>query len=185
MLNELNNIARPYAQAAFDCALEANALDAWQVMLTQLGAMVGNKTVEQLIKNPSVDHEALLALLMSLCELKLNEAQQDFLTLLLDKKRLIVLPNIALRFARLCSKYHRAITVSVTTAYELTVEQEKALTAALEKRFNVKVTLASEIDNTILGGAVVRIGDRVFNHSGKQLLKQLSNSLREGILNET
>jgi F-type H+-transporting ATPase subunit delta len=106
-----------------------------------------------------------------------SEQGNNFLKLLLEYGRVAVLPEIAQHFEALKANVENTVDVTVTSAVPMSAAQQKAVTAALEKRLGRAVRLETEIDETLIGGAVIRAGDVVIDGSLRSRLEGLSNAL--------
>jgi len=174
---DINEIARPYAQAAFDFALEYKQLDAWFDFLQTSAAVVDNEQVAILLHNPNITDEQWIEFFVSFFNERLNDAMQNFLRLLINYNRLIALPKIVDLFRALMADYEKIANVRVISAYPLTDKQEAMLKTPLEKRLNRTVNIESEVDASILGGAIIRVGNFVIDGSALSRLNQLKESL--------
>src|SRR5690606_36832934 len=94
-----------------------------------------------------------------------NEQQQNFIKLLQQHERLLALPEILQEFIALKAQKEQTLDVQVTTAMPLSDNLHKQLTDALQRRFKRNITLASQVDPAILGGAIIRAGDMVIDGS--------------------
>ncbi len=177
-MNELSTLARPYAKAAFDFALKENALNKWMQSLSDAAKLIADKHFRLLINNPYVSKQQLTELFFSILGEALNEHEENFIHLLIQNDRLTLLPEVSKRFLKLYNKNKKQTEVDVTSAFELTDEQKKRLADVLEKRLRLSVKLNCKADKTILGGAIIRAGDRVFNYSGRYMLDKLASDLR-------
>lgn len=177
-MKELPILARPYAKAAFDFALANNALKEWSESLNNAATIISNEHFKLLINNPKISRDELTHLIFSILGDALDEHKENFIQLLIQNHRLNVLPDIASKFSALYDNTKKQTNVQVTSAYPLTDEQKQKIEKALEKRLELKVNLTCETDTTILSGAIIRSGDRVFNYSGRFILNELATSLR-------
>ncbi len=177
-MQELSTLARPYAQAAFKFSLADQSLKAWSQMLHDAAAVISDPKMQALIDNPNISRETLIDILFSILEKELDEYQKNFLQLLVQNDRLLLLPQIARQWIALYDQHEKLIKIQVTSAFELTDTQEQHLIKALENRLTLTVKLEKLVDKTILGGAIIRAGDQVFNYSGRHILDKLANTLR-------
>jgi len=102
-----------------------------------------------------------------------------FLDLLLRKKRMRDFDLIVAQFESLVERSQGIQRAHVVSAVPLVTEEQKRLLAVLENYTKKKVKLTSEVDGTLLGGALVRIGDRVVDRSVRSLLDAIEHQLRE------
>ncbi|MFQ6004733.1 MAG: ATP synthase F1 subunit delta, partial [Woeseia sp.] len=91
--------------------------------------------------------------------------------------RVSVLPEIADHFEALKARVENTVDVTVTSAAPLTAAQRKAVASALKDRLGREVNLRTEIDENLLGGAVIRAGDVVIDGSLRSRLEGLSNAM--------
>lgn len=181
-----HTIARPYAQAAFEIASEAKGLDKWSKALGAAREVLHDGQVVKFLANPSLVDDARLSFLTELLASVDGKGSilaggdkhgTNFLKLLLEYGRVSVLPEIAEHFDALKADVENTIEVTVTSAVPLSAEQQKAVTKALKERLGREVSLATKIDENLIGGAVISAGDVVIDGSLRSRLEGLSNAL--------
>ena len=172
-----STIARPYARAAFEEALQRKRLAPWSQALHVAAAVVADPRVEALLGNPHVTPEELAQLVSGIAGAKLGEEGDNFVRTLATNRRLAVLPEIAARFDELKDAAEGVADVTVTSATPLDAGQQKVLTAALEKRLKRTVRLHYATDAALIGGAVVRTGDLVIDGSLRARLERIAYEL--------
>ncbi len=179
-----NTIARPYAQAAFELAHEAGELAKWSEGLALAGELLADGQVAVFLSSPSLDNEKRLELLTGLfAKAKADvlsgsdKKGTNFLKLLLEYGRVAVLPEIAEHFEALKAKVENTVDVTVTSATALSAAQQKEISTALRARLGRDINLETEIDESLIGGAVIRAGDVVIDGSLRARLEGLSNAL--------
>ena len=171
-------IARPYARAAFAHAHAGKALAAWSKLLGAAAAGAADARVSRLIGNPHVTGDELVELLGGLSKHAAGEAGKNFLRALHANRRLQLLPHIRDQFEKLRADVENVIDVEVVAAREIAAAQEKKLAAALAKRLGREVRMHTKIDESLLGGAIVRAGDLVIDGSLKGRLERLHSALQ-------
>jgi len=162
---EVATTARPYAQAAFTAARDARALPEWSAVLDRASAVIADERVRHLIGNPRVSTEQLVEFVGEIAGTAGNAAQGNFLRLLAANRRLALLPEIAAQYAVLRAAAEGQADVQILTAMPLAAEQQQRLVAALEQRLERRVRLHVAVDTGLIGGAIVRHGDLVFDGS--------------------
>jgi len=181
-----NTIARPYARAAFELASEAKNLGAWSAALNAAQDVLADGQVEKFLGNPSLSNEQKLTFLTDVFEKTGgkgsvlaggNEHGTNFLKLLLEYGRVAVLPEIAKHFKAFKADIENTVDVTVTSAAPLSAAQQESVAAALKERLGRDVNLSTEIDENLIGGAVIRAGDVVIDGSLRTRLERLSNAL--------
>jgi F-type H+-transporting ATPase subunit delta len=179
-----NTIARPYAQAVFELAHEAGELAKWSDGLSVAGELLADGVVAEYLSNPALNNDKRLEFLTGLFGkanahvLAGNDAQgNNFLKLLLEYRRVAVLPEIAAHFEALKAKVENMVDVTVTSATRLSAEQQDEIATALKSRLGRAINLATEIDENLIGGAVIKAGDIVIDGSLRARLEGLGNAL--------
>ncbi len=170
-------IARPYARAAFAHARDAEDFASWSKLLGTTAAAASDPRVARLIGHPRVTDEQLVELFAGLTGKEANEAGRNFLRTLAENKRLGLLPEIAAQFEVLRAEVENVIDVEVVAAREIAPPQQKRLMEALKRRLGRDVRLHTRIDDTLIGGAIVRAGDLVIDGSLKGRLARLGSAL--------
>ncbi|MFK7863413.1 MAG: F0F1 ATP synthase subunit delta [Pseudohongiellaceae bacterium] len=174
---ELSTLARPYAKAAFQVALQDSGLDSWSKMITLSAAVVDDKSVSALLVDPSLSSEQLATSFIGVCGDELDTKGQNFVHLLAENKRLLLLPMISEQFQALKANQEKSLDVEVTTAYELSSEILEKLADSLKTRLQREVKLNTNVDQSLLGGAVIRTEDTVIDSSVRGKLVKLAESM--------
>lgn len=174
---ELTTVARPYATAAFNFAVEQNAVAEWQQMLVFAGEVAKNESMEGLLSG-STAAEQLAEIFINICGEQLNTQGQNLVKVLAENKRLSVLPEIAELYAELKAEYEKEIDVDVTSATELSSVQQSKIGAALEQRLARKVKLNCNVNPALVAGVVIKAGDTVIDGSVKSKLNRLADALQ-------
>ena len=106
-----------------------------------------------------------------------NEHGTNFFRLLLENGRVVVLPEIADQFEALKARVENTVEAVVTSASPLSDSLQAEITKSLKERFGRDVRVATEIDENLIGGAVIRAGDVVIDGSLRARLEGLANAL--------
>jgi F-type H+-transporting ATPase subunit delta len=181
-----NTVARPYAQAAFEVAQESNALAELSASFAVARELMSDGQVAAFLARPSLNDAQRLEFLKGLFAKAVGEGSvfaggsdhgSNFLKLLLENRRVSVLPEIADHFEALKAEVENSVDAVVTSASPLSAEQTQEITASLKKRLGRDVKLTTEIDENLIGGAVIRAGDVVIDGSLRARLEGLANAL--------
>lgn len=176
-MSELNTVARPYAQAAFDMAREGNALAQWSDMIGLAAAVSADSTMREAIDSPNMSAEQQADLFIQVCADKLDDQGRNFVKLLAENRRLTLLPEIAVLFEELRADAEGTIEATVVSAKPMSDAQQQEIANALKSRFNRDVSLQVETDESILGGAIIRAGDTVIDGSVRGKLEKFAHAL--------
>ena len=174
---ETGELARPYAVAAFKQADEEGRLGEWAEMLELLAAVARDPTTSGLIANPRVDRARLVELFIDVCSDRLSDTGRNFVKVVGEYGRFALLPDISERFAEERAAREGRNHVHVTSAFKLSKAQRAAISAAMEKRLGSKVKLDCSVDDSLIGGVVIRAGDLVIDASLRGRLGQLAQAL--------
>jgi F-type H+-transporting ATPase subunit delta len=174
---EKSTIARPYAKALFELALEQKKLDGWSDALAIGAAVVSDARVRKLLASPLVTTEQLAQLLIDIGDKAFDSEAQNFMRVLASNRRLGLLPEIAAIFEKLKAHAQSITDVTVTSAAPLSAEQQHEYAAALRKRLKTDVRLHCEVDPALLGGAILRADDLVIDGSLRGRLDRLATEL--------
>jgi F-type H+-transporting ATPase subunit delta len=176
-MSNVTTLARPYAKAAFDLADAENATGRWNDMLDLASALVSEETMANLLQSPEVSGSQIVEMLSGIAGEAFDARFRDYLTVLAANKRFQLLPEIASLYQKLREEADRLLRVKVVSAFALDDNQAARLKDALARRFEREILLESEVDSSIIGGAVVYADGQVIDGSLKDRLTKLSNSL--------
>lgn len=174
---DFNTIARPYAQAAFKLAREKNSLASWSEQLAVLAAVVRDGQMQAILASPRLSPAKQRDLVLDICDAYLDDGGRNFVALLAENRRLIALPDVAAQYEALRSAEEGTLQARLISAKPVEDAVRDAVAEALGKRLSRKVSLQSEVDEALLGGAVIRAGDLVIDGSVRGRLSRLAASL--------
>lgn len=174
---EAITVARPYAQAAFKEASGLGELKSWSEMLQSVAQAVINPEVRAIVTSPRVIKSQLEALMLTFSGGTVSKAQSNFIKLLVESHRLILLPEIVMLFEMMRSEAEKNVDVVVVSAFDLSEAQKQKITGALQKRMGREIRLRCETDQKLLGGVIIRAGDKVIDGSARTHLSELANAL--------
>lgn len=179
MTEKLTTIARPYALAAFEYALENHDLLSWETMLKTAATIAQDKEMTPLFSSPAITQNEMVDIVCGIVEKTqtLDVEKKNFIQLLAEYERLTALPEIAKLFAAYRAEYEKTITVQITSVIALDTAYQQKFVDALTQRLKRKIALECEIDESLLGGAIIRAGDMVIDGSVRGKLNRLLESL--------
>lgn len=174
---ELSTLARPYAKAAFQYAADASDLQGWSDSLAVAAAVASQDTVVKLLSSPSYTATQQAEKTIEVCGDALNEKSRSFVQVLAENRRLQLLPQIYQQFEVLKANREKTVEVSVVSASEISTEQQEKLASALSSKLEREVSMQVSIDDSLIGGVVVRAGDTVIDGSIRGRLAKLAEVL--------
>ena len=174
---ELTTIARPYAKAAFVFAKEHDALEQWEKMLGLAAAVAGDASMRAYLDQPELDDATKVSAFAEVCGDELDESVRNFVAQLTQNKRLPLLPIILQLFHELLAEQQQFTDVEMISAFELDDAATDKLVAALKKRLGTEVNVTTSVDQSRIGGVLVRAGDTVIDGSVRGRLNRLAEQL--------
>jgi F-type H+-transporting ATPase subunit delta len=169
--------ARPYAQAAFEEAQKLGALKSWSEMLLALAEAVCHPEVRAVVTSPRVSKAQLEKLMEGFLSGEAKLQQRNFVRVLVDNQRLLLLPEIVTLFEALRAEAEKTVNVVVDSAFELSAAQQEKIVSALKVRMGREIKLVCKVNKELLGGVVIRAGDKVIDGSARTRLGEMANVL--------
>lgn len=176
-MSEFSTLARPYAEAVFKHALESGKLDHWAEILEFLALAVQDPELAKVVANPKVEKSKLLSLMAEIGKGVLDQEGLNFVRLLIDNDRINLIGEIRRLYHQLQAMHEGVLDVEVTTAFDLSKDNEQALMAALQKKFGKEIRLHIQQERDLIGGVVIKAGDKVIDGSVRGQLECLSKRL--------
>ena len=176
-MSEFVTVARPYAKAAFDFAVEHQNVDRWQNMLAFAAEVTKNEQMAELLSG-ALAPETLAASFIAVCGEQLDANGQNLIKVMAENNRLSVLPEVLEQFIALRASLEATVEVEVISATTLNDAQLVKITAAMEKRLSRKVKLNCKIDKSVMAGVIIRSGDMVIDGSVRGRLERLADVLQ-------
>jgi len=174
----VSRLAAKYAGAIFALAQEAGRIEATESDLVLVEETVaGHEELRRLVYHPRVPPEAKKKVLGELFGSRVAAPVRNFLFLLVDKRREAVFPAIVGEYRRLANEARNIVEAEVTAAFPLTEDQERALAARLGEVTGRNVALRVRTDKGLIGGIVVKLGDKLLDGSVVRRLKELEAAL--------
>lgn len=180
MLNR-TTLARPYARAAFEAARDDDALARWSEALGLASDIAATEEMHYLAGDPRVGGDRLLELFAGVNKDSgkdsFDDSFENFLRVVITNGRLELLPEIAIQYEQRRREAEQRIRVEVFSARPMDDKQSSELAKRLEERFGREVEMHVEIDESLIGGAVIRAGDQVIDGSVRGRLEQLGRRI--------
>ena len=172
---ELATIARPYAEALFKA--QASDLAGTAAWLDELAAIGANAQLLAFADSPKVTDEQVFDLVSGVVRTALPEPGRNFLRLVIENRRLAALPVVAAQFRALMNAQGGTADAVVHSAFPIDAAALADLSATLEKRFARKLNVSVHIDESLIGGIRVVVGDEVLDTSVKARLEHMKAAL--------
>ncbi|KLV02951.1 ATP F0F1 synthase subunit delta [Photobacterium aquae] len=176
-MSDMTTIARPYAKAAFDLAVEKGELGPWAEMLSFAAEVTRDETIQDILDS-GYAADKLTEIFLTVCGEQLNEFGQNLIKVMAENGRLKALPAVCDEFMVLKSDHDKTIQATVTSAIALDDTQLETISTKLEARLERKVKLNCSVDETLIAGVVIRAGDLVIDNSVRGKLDRLSDTLQ-------
>ena len=174
---ELSTLARPYAKAAFEYALDNDQLVHWYEQLATAAAVAADKGMGAVLTNPSLTATQQAGKLSDVCGDALSAQMRNFIAILAANKRLALLPEIYTQFANYKANREKTVDVEVVSAFELGDSLRDGLAASLGKKLERQVQVQTSTDSNLLGGVLIRAGDLVIDGSVRGKLDKLAEAM--------
>lgn len=175
---EAITIARPYAEAIFKLAKKENKLSVWSEMLDVISVVLSDKQINALLNNPRVPAQKLCEIIIELCSKKLDIQAKNLIGVMVNNKRLQVLPQLKVLYEHLRTQYENVIEAKIISAFPLKPDQQEKLVTALRNKFQRKVNVTSVVDSDLIGGVKIEIGDQVIDSSVLGKLAAMTAALK-------
>ncbi len=172
-------LASKYARAFFETATEEKKLTEYGKQLLDVTKFLYSQDdLKDFLQNPLLQVKAKKEVLQKILPKKFRSGHvHNFLFLLLDKRRESLLPEICRQYMDLVRKAQNVVQAEVTVAYELGSAQEKNLAAKLSQKTGKTVVITKKIDKSILGGVIVKMGDKCIDGSVRRQMQSLKAQL--------
>ena len=174
-------IASRYASALFDLAKEDKALKALEADAAALSeTLAASGELRDVIASPVISREDQGRAIAAIgAKLGLNTLTANTLALMADKRRLFVLPQLLSALTEMIATEKGEVTAEVTAARALTAAQSKKLAETLKATVGKTVKLKTTVDESLIGGLVVKLGSTMIDTSVKAKLAALQNAMKE------
>ena len=176
-MSEHSNLARPYAKAIFELARDAGDYTKWSDQLAFLSTVSTDKNMLSAFHSPAVSIQQKTDLLLDIGKAQLDDQGQSLVKLLVQNGRLAALADINEQFVILRDEAEQVIEAQLITASEIDDARKAVIQKALSKRLGKKIKLQASVDESLIGGAIVRAGDWVVDGSVKAQLQDLVGAI--------
>ena len=180
-MSEAKTISRPYASACFDVAQEAGNTNEWLLFLEAAAEVVKDEAMLNLVKSPGIDKQALAKTIVAISNkasgVSDSEERRNFIFLLSQNNRLEALTEIKKQFQQMKQELEKVVEATITTASEISDESLNTIKKALEAKLQQSVTIEVMMDEGLIGGAKIQIGDNMIDASIRSQINELGRIL--------
>lgn len=176
-MSELTTIARPYAKAAFDFAIEHQSIEKWTSMLNFTANLTAQPELQLLLSGMN-SASTISDMIIAICGEQLDQYGQNLIRLMAENNRLTLLPTVFQLFLSYVAEHQAIKDVKVISAQPLTAAQQQKIAQAMEHKLAAKVKLDCSVDNSLIAGAIIRVDDIVIDGSSRGQLQRLANTLQ-------
>jgi len=183
-MSDFETLARPHSKAIYELASEQKGLQFWSDVL-QLGASIANdQDIKALVASPAILSAQVAELFISVMTdaaggPEITQEVKNLISLLAENERLLALPEIQQGYETFKHAAEGAIEVQVTSARKLTAKQEKQMAQNLKEKLGKEVTISTEIDQSLIAGAIIQAGDLVIDGSARGRLNKMTSLLNK------
>ena len=174
---DLTTLARPYAKAAFEYAIEAKQLAEWSELLGFVTQVVSDESMQKLLNSPHLTKDDQQDAMLKVCSDIQDQQAINFIKLLAQNGRLVALPEIEVLFNFLRSEFEKTVDAKITSATELSEKQITQIKEKLGVKLGRQVEASVEVNADLLGGLIIKAEDLVIDGSVRGQLAKLSDTL--------
>ena len=176
-MTDFTTAARPYASAVYDIASQSGDLDSWGDALANLANVVNDEQMRELLGSPEMGKQQKGELVIQVMGDNLNQQQQNLVKLMAENSRLQLMSDVLHQFELARAKAENKIEAEVISAFELTADQTDELVKTLKNKLGCDITLTTTVDESLIGGVIIKAGDTIIDASMKSQLDSLALSL--------
>ncbi len=176
-MSEIATLARPYAVAAYKRAKETASTAKWSDTLAFLSQVMQDPQVAQAAANPKAKKDQFTKAFLDLCKGQLDADSENFVRLLVVNHRLGLIRSIAEQFEQYRAEEEGYLDVEVCSAYPLEDGERDKLTAVLQTTLGKQPRLHVRVDESLIGGVLIKAGDRVIDASVRGQVQRLATRL--------
>ena len=174
---ELTPLARPYAKALFESAIESNSIDEMAVELKTMAVAAKTEGIINTIENPTLSRKEIVEILVNLFEESVSDTAKKLIEILAENKRLNLLEPIYSIYQDLLEKHKEQKSIEVFVAVEPGDEAKESIEQKLKSTYGKDANIYFSKDPSMMGGLSIKIGDETLDLSIKGKINKLVNQL--------
>lgn len=170
-------LARPYAKAIFEMALEQQDFKKWSDMLQLLTEVSEDESVQHLLSDFTIPPQETIGFFIDLLDAQLNTYGKNLIKILGEKRKLFLIPTIEFLYEKLRNDAENILNVECISAIVLTEEEQKQFISVLQRRLGSKINLICSVDPDLIGGFIIKAKDKVIDGSLKGQILRLKEAM--------
>lgn len=171
-------IAKRYGTALFELAVESDKIAAIEEeVIAVKQTLVEQNEIINIMNHPKITTDDTVKMVEDIYKGKISEELMGLIVLLVKKKRQTYMVDVFDAFLQLVKEHNNLVIANVTSVKELTDTQKDELVSNLKKTLNKDIEVKVNVDKSIIGGLIIRIGDKIIDNSIKGKMKRLSSEL--------
>lgn len=174
---ELITTARPYAEAVFSYAKEQKQLDQWSDLMNNLAMIASDPQMTKFIASPNHSNADKIGVFEGMLAGQITEQAKNLLVALAENGRLNAISKVTQLFNELKTAEDKRVQATVISARKPTVEQKSKLSAALNAKFDAEVDIDYQVDETLISGIRIKVGDWVVDNTAVTQLQKLGAAI--------
>jgi F-type H+-transporting ATPase subunit delta len=175
-------VARRYAEAVFDLGRENNSIDRWRADIQVINEYLNNRRLAFVLSEPKITFATKELMLRDLLGAKVTPEALGLALLLTERGLVDYMPRVTTEFERLYDEYKNLAKATVTTATPLDPTEKREIETSLQHVTGKQIELTTNVDPTILGGVIARVGDTLIDGSVRRRLAVLREQIISGAL---
>ncbi len=176
-MQDLVPLARPYAKAIFDAAVDSGSASETQASLKSLAAGFKEKPITDLISSPTLSRSEILKKLTSIFDGEVNGLVNNLLGALAENDRLEICSEISNLYESLLAEHNKQLDIDVSIPVDLGDESKEELKQSISKKYGETSNINFVVDPAIMGGITIKIDDEILDLSIKGRVQKLVNEL--------
>lgn len=173
---EIATLARPYAEALFRVAKSGN-MATWTELVSEMSQIGAHPDVKSLVDNPNLSNRQVIDTLTALLKSSVSGEVKNLIEMLVKNKRVSLLPEIGVQFQALKNADEGTANAQIVSAFEMSAAQISEILVVLGKKFGRKLNPTVTVDESLIGGVRVVVGDEVLDTSVRAKLQQMHVAL--------
>ncbi|GGH84083.1 F-type H+-transporting ATPase subunit delta [Pullulanibacillus pueri] len=174
-------VAKRYAGALFEVAKERGTIDAVEEQLGLVNQIVAESTdLKKMLYFPGIAGEVKKKVVEEIFKTEVNGEVLNLLKILIDRRRESILEDLQASFVEIANDYRGILDVNVTTASPLDKDEEEKIMEAFGQIYDKKLRLHTKVDPKVIGGVLVKVGNRLYDGTLSGKLNRFHQELKSG-----